>query len=120
MTDETKTTTIDSAKTLLARIPAAQQQAATNLITQYGPRLLAMAQADAWAYLRRLLAGDLNVVGELDAALSDDEFIAKVKVNTARWEAVTAYNVAREKIRNEILLRTAPIVASILLALVGL
>mgnify|MGYP000864358312 CR=1 FL=1 len=79
-----------------------------------------MAQDDAWSYLRRLMAGDLDVVSELEAKLSDSDFIAKVKTNTARWDSVAAYNVTREKGKNEILLRTAPIVASVLLALVGL
>ena len=79
-----------------------------------------MAQEDAWDYLRRLMAGDVSAVSELDAKLSDDDFIAKVKTNTARWESVANYNMVRENLKNEILLRMAPIVASILAALVGL
>jgi hypothetical protein len=107
------------AQALLAKIPTAQQQAAA-LIIQYGPRLFEMAQDDAWMYLRRLMAGDLDVVAELDAKLSDDAFIAKVKANTARWEAVANYNVVRNNLKNEILLKLAPIVLSILAAMVGL
>ena len=129
MTDNTTASTIaavatatlaDKAKALLAKIPGDQQQAAADLITQYGPRLFEMAQQDAWDYLRRLMAGDVSAVSELDAKLSDSDFIAKVKTNTARWESVANYNVVRENLKNEILLRMAPIVVSILAALVGL
>jgi hypothetical protein len=114
------TDTTGIAQALLAKVPEAQRQAAAALITQYGPRLFEMAQEDAWTYLRRLMAGDLDVVTELDAKLSDDVFIAKVKANTARWEAVANYNVVRNNLRNEILLKLAPIVLSILAAMVGL
>ena len=105
---------------LLGRVPDSQRQAAGNLIVQYGPRLFAMAQEDAWQYLRRLLAGDVDVVAELDSKLSDDQFLAKVKTNTARWEAVANYNKVRDDLKNEILLRLAPVVLSILAGLVGL
>ena len=105
---------------LLAKVPDAQRQAAAALLAQYGPRLFDMAQADAWQYLRRLMAGDIEVVAELDSKLSSDEFVAKVKANTARWEAVAQYNKVREDLKNEILLRLAPVVLSLLAALVGL
>lgn len=111
---------IDKAAALLAKVPTEQRQAATALLAQYGPRFFEMAQEDAWQMLRRLMAGDLAVVTELDAQLSDDEFIAKVKANTARWENVAQYNIVRENLKNEILLRMAPIVLSILAAMVGL
>ena len=105
---------------LLAKVPEGQRQAAGALLAQYGPRFFEMAQADAWQYLRRLLAGDVDVVSELDGKLSNDEFIAKVKTNTARWEAVANYNKVRDDLKNEILLRLVPIVGSLLAALVGL
>jgi hypothetical protein len=105
---------------LLARIPEGQRQAASALIAQYGPRLFELAQEDAWQYLRRLMAGDLDVVAELDGKLSNEEFIAKVKANTARWESVANYNKVREDLKNELLLRLAPIVLSVLAGLVGL
>jgi hypothetical protein len=105
---------------LLAKVPAEQRQAAAALLSQYGPRFFELAQEDAWQYLRRLMAGDLDVVSELDSKLSNDEFIAKVKANTARWESVAQYNKVRENLKNEILLRLAPIVLSVLAALVGL
>ena len=105
---------------LLARVPDDQRQAAAALLAQYGPRLFEMALEDAWQYLRRLMAGDIEAVAELDAKLSADEFIAKVKANTARWENVAHYNKVREDLRREILLRLAPIVLSVLAALVGL
>jgi TRAP-type C4-dicarboxylate transport system substrate-binding protein len=105
---------------LLARIPEDQRQAATALLAEYGPRLFELAQEDAWQYLRRLMAGDIEAVAELDSKLSNEEFTAKVKSNTARWEAVAHYNKVREDLRNELLLRIAPVVASILAALVGL
>ena len=105
---------------LLARIPEAQRQAAGVLIVEYGARLFAMAQEDAWQYLRRLMAGDIEAVAELDLKLSNDEFIAEVKTNTARWENVANYNQVRASIRNEMLLRLAPVVALILAGLVGL
>jgi TRAP-type C4-dicarboxylate transport system substrate-binding protein len=105
---------------LLAKVPEEQRQAAVALLAEYGPRLFDLAQEDAWQYLRRLMAGDIEAVAELDAKLSSDEFVAKVKSNTARWEAVARYNKVREDLKNELLLRIAPVVASILAALVGL
>jgi len=105
---------------LLAKVPADQRQAAATLAAQYGPQLFAMAQEDALAYLRRLWAGDLDAAMELDLKLSDDAFIAKVKANSARWEGVARYNVVREQLRNEMLLKIAPVIAAILAALVGL
>jgi hypothetical protein len=105
---------------LLAKVPDGQKQAAAALLTQYGPRFFELAQEDAWAYLRRLMAGDLDVVSELDGKLSNDEFIAKVKANTARWENVANYNKVRDDLRNEILLKLAPIVLGLLAGLVGL
>lgn len=105
---------------LLARIPDGQRQAAAALLAQYGPRFFELAQEDAWQYLRRLMAGDLDVVAELDGALSNDEWLAKVKANTARWETVANYNVVRNNLRNEILLRLAPVVMGLLAGLVGL
>lgn len=105
---------------LLAAMPDDQRQAAAALLAQYGPRFFELAQQDAWQYLRRLMAGDLDVVAELDGKLSDDEFIAKVKTNTARWESVANYNKVRDDLKNELLLRLAPIVLGLLAGLVGL
>ena len=105
---------------LLATVPEAQRQAAANLLAQYGPRFFEIAQEDAWQYLRRLMAGDIEAVAELDSKLSNDEFIAKLKTNTARWENVAHYNKVREDLKNELLLRIAPVAAAILAALVGL
>lgn len=110
----------DQIQTLLAKVPDAQRQAAADLLAQYGPKFFDIAQQDAWQYLRRLMAGDLDVVGELDSALSNDEFIARVKTNTARWESVANYNQVRDDLKNELLLKIAPIVLAILAALVGL
>ncbi|MEI7835255.1 MAG: hypothetical protein WCK05_02455 [Planctomycetota bacterium] len=105
---------------LLALVPEGQREAAAALLVQYGPRIFELAKEDGLQYLRRLMAGDLDVVLELDAKLSDDQFIAKVKANTARWETVANYNVVRENLKNEILLKMAPVVLSLLAALVGL
>jgi len=105
---------------LLGKVPAAQKQAAADLLAQYGPRLFEVAREDAWQYLRRLMAGDLDAIGELDAKLSNDEFVAKVAANTARWEGVAQYNKVRDDLKREILLRIAPVIVSILAALVGL
>jgi len=110
----------EQVQNLLAKVPESQRQAAAALLAQYGPRFFDIAQEDAWQYLRRLLAGDLDVVNELDSKLSNDEFVAKVKTNTARWENVANYNVVRENLKNEILLRLAPIVLGLLAGLVGL
>ena len=110
----------DKAQALLAKVPEAQRQAAGALLAQYGPRFFELAQEDAWQYLRRLMAGDLDVVAELDGKLSNDEFLAKVKANTARWQAVAQYNKVREDLKNEILLRLAPVVLGLLAGLVGL
>jgi len=105
---------------LLSKVPEERRQAAAALLAQYGPRFFELAQEDAWQYLRRLMAGDLDVVAELDGKLSNDEFIAKVKTNTARWESVASYNKVRQDLKNELLLRLAPIVLGLLAGLVGL
>jgi len=110
----------DKAQMLLAKVPEAQRQAAAALLAEYGPRFFELAQEDAWQMLRRLMAGDLDVVVELDSKLSDDAFIAKVKTNTARWENVARYNKVREDLKNELLLRLAPIVLALLAGMVGL
>jgi hypothetical protein len=109
-----------TADELLKLVPEAQRQAASALVAQYGPRLLEMAASDAWAYIRRLQAGDIMAAADLDAKLSDDQWLAGVATNTAAWEAVANYNVVRQGLRNEFLLRVAPLVLTILLALVGL
>jgi len=119
-TTTTEPVVLDKVRELLAKVPEAQRAAASELLAEYGPRFFELAQEDAWQMLRRLMAGDLDVVTELDAKLSDDAFIAKVKANTARWENVARYNKVREDLKNEILLRLAPIVLSVLAALVGL
>ena len=122
----TELTTIEPAvldkvrELLLTKVPEAQRQAATALLAEYGPRFFDLAQEDVWQMLRRLMAGDLDVVTELDAKLSDDAFIAKVKANTARWENVARYNKVREDLKNELLLRLAPIVLALLAGMVGL
>ena len=105
---------------LLAKVPDEQRQADTALLAQYGPRFLDLANEDAWQYLRRLMAGDIEAAAELDAKLSNDEFIAKVKANTARWANVAQYNKVRDGLKNEIILKLAPVIAVILAALVGL
>ena len=105
---------------LLEKVPQSQRQAAASLLAQYGPRFFAMAQEDAWAFLRRLMAGDLDAVAELDSLLSDDQFVAKVKTNTARWENVANYNKVRDSLKTELLLRLAPVVLSLLAGLVCL
>jgi len=110
----------DKTQVLLDKVPTEQRQAAAALLAEYGLRFFELAQEDAWQMLRRLMAGDIEVVAELDAKLSDDAFIAKVKANTARWENVAQYNKVREDLKNEILLRLAPIVLSVLAAMVGL
>ena len=68
---------------------------------------------------RRLLAGDIDAAAELDAKLSDAEWLSRVAANTARWESVANYNKVRADLKNEILLRLAPIVVSLLAGLVG-
>ena len=105
---------------LLGRLPENQRQAAADLLVQYGPRFFEIAREDAWQYLRRLMAGDLDVVAELDSALSNDEFIVRVKANTVRWENVANYNKVRDNLKNELLLRLAPVVLGLLAGLVGL
>ena len=105
---------------VLSKIPEAQRPAASALLTQYGPRLLSMAHEDIWQYIRRLLAGDLLAAAELDDLLTDDEFLAAVKANTAQWEAVAEYNIARAKMRFDFAVKVAPVLLTILLALVGL
>jgi hypothetical protein len=114
------TLAITNATDLLAKVPDSQRAVVESLLLQYGPALFAMALEEAWAYIRRLLAGDLDVVYELDERLSDDAFIEKVKLNTARWQKVAEHEVAVKKMRDEIALKLAPVILSILAAMVGL
>ena len=105
---------------LLSKIPSGQRPAASALLAQYGPRLLSLAVEDAWGYIRRLLAGDIEAAAELDDLLTDDEFIQKVKENTKQWAGVAEYNVTRARLRFDFGLKVAPVLLAILLALVGL
>ena len=105
---------------ILANVPEHQRDAARALLAEYGPVFLTMAIEDAWSYLRRLQAGDLDAVSEMLAKMPDDDFLAKVKANTARWETVTGYNIVRANLQKEFALRVAVTVLSILAAMVGL
>jgi hypothetical protein len=107
-------------RNLIAKAPESQRQAAGALLAQYGPRFFDLAQEDAWAYLRRLMAGDLAAAAELDGRLSDAQWLSQVAANTAAWANVAQYNKVREDVRNELLLRLAPIVGGLLAGLVGL
>ncbi|MCG3178000.1 MAG: hypothetical protein BIFFINMI_02007 [Phycisphaerae bacterium] len=110
----------DRMSEILERVPADQRAQAAALLAEYGPALLDLAVADAWAYLRRIQAGDLEAVHELLMGGSDDAFIAAVKANTARWSGVADAELARAKLAQDIALKAAPVVVSILAALVGL
>ena len=105
---------------ILDRIPETQRDAARVLIATYWPRLIELTTEDILQSLRRIMAGDIDAVLELDAKLSDDGFNAKVSANTARWGGVAGYNEARKKLQDELALRVASVLVSILLALVGL
>lgn len=105
---------------ILAKVPPDQLEVAKSLLAEYGPRLVQMTREDALAYYRRIMAGDIQAVADLDAKLSDAEWIAKVKANTAAWETVANYNKVRDDLRKEALLRIAPIVLTILAGFLGL
>jgi len=128
MTEDTTTSAKDQAAAILAektaalleKIPENQRQAAAAIVADYGPALLEIGAQDAWQLIRRLQAGDIEVVAELDGRLSTEAWMAKVKANTAAWETVARFNVARQQLRNEFLLRLAPVMLSILAAMVGL
>jgi len=110
----------DRVQSLLERVPAEQRAQAAALIAEYGPALLDLAVADAWAYLRRIQAGDLEAVHDLLMGVSDDAFLAAVKANSARWTGVADAELARAQLAKDIALRAVPVVVSILAALVGL
>lgn len=105
---------------ILAVIPEAQRPAAGALLVEFGPQLLSMATVEAMGYLRRLVAGDVMAAADLLASLSGDELLVRVKANTARWEAVAGYNAAQAELRTSIAVKSAPVLASILFAIVGL
>ena len=105
---------------LLAKLPEAQRAPARVLLLGYGSKFFDLAKEDAWDYLHRLMQGDISVVLELDQSLSDAEFLARVKANTAAWANVAEYNKIREQVMVEAALRLASIVFAILAALVGL
>lgn len=113
-------TITDKVNAILATIPASQQAAASALLAEYGPQLLSMAASQAMGYLKRLVAGDIMAAVDLLASLSDGELIVRVKQNTARWEAVAGFNVAQEEMKNNIAIKAAPVLASILFAIIGL
>ena len=107
-------------KVVLENVPPTQAVAAKELLATYGPKLLGLTAEVAWSYIRRLLEGDLLASAELLWFCSDDEFIARIKVNTARWEGVAAASKAREDLALQFAFRVAGILLSILLSLVGL
>jgi hypothetical protein len=108
----------EAANALLARVPESQRPAAATLLSQYGPQFLDLATDDAMQCLRRLMAGDLSAAVELDSKLSDAQWLARVAANTAAWEGVAEFNKARADLRQQIAVRIAAAVASLLLALV--
>lgn len=105
---------------LITKLPETQRILAASLLARYGQAFFDITVEDAWQYLERLMAGDFNVLLELDFQLSSDEWIAKVKANTARWENVAQYNKIRDDLRKEILLRLATVFVGLLFGLVGL
>ena len=105
---------------LLAKIPAEQKAAAADVLAQYGLPFFQMARDDALGYLRRIMAGDIQAVADLDSAMSTDEFIARVKTNTARWDNVAGQEILRDQTQKKILVGMAPVVVSILAAFLGL
>ena len=104
---------------ILQKIPEEQRPAAAAILAEFGPQLLRLAQEDVLQYIERIRLGDFKAVADLLAASTDAEFLASVRANSARWENVANYNVVREELGREFLLRATPIVFSILLALLG-
>ena len=105
---------------ILAAIPEDQVEAARAVFAEYAPALIALSADAAWAYVKRLLAGDLTAVRELLTGLSDDEFVARVKQNTARWQNIAAQQAFIATVEGKVIQSVTPILLSILLALVGL
>ena len=113
-------TLMEKMTALLAKVPADQKAAAADVLAQYGPRFFELSKEDAYGYLRRIMHGDIQAVVDLDMALSNDEFIARVKANTARWSGVSAHEVEHAELTKKIAIGIAPVVISILAAFVGL
>lgn len=113
-------TLADKISAIMAVIPEAQRPAAGALLAEFGPQLLAMATTEAMGYLRRLVAGDVMAAADLLASLSGDELLVRVKANTARWESVAGYNAAQADLRTSIAVKAAPVLATILFAIIGL
>jgi hypothetical protein len=105
---------------LLAKIPPEDVSAAKAVLSQYSTTLLQMTQESAWGYIMRLMEGDLTAVSDVLAQMSDEAFILRVKQNTARWQNVARYEEFVKTVENKVLVAVAPVLLSILLALVGL
>lgn len=105
---------------LLAKIPPEEVAAAKAVLTEYAPILLQMTQEAAWGYIKRLMEGDLGAVSEVLSQMTDDAFVLRVKQNTARWQNVARYEEFVKTAENKVLVAVAPVLLSVLLALVGL
>lgn len=105
---------------LLSVIPENQRDAAAALLIEFGPKLFTMTTQAAMNALKRLAAGDLEVAVELLLGQSDDEFLTRVRANTARWQAVEGFNIAQDAMKTSFIMKAAPVLVAILAAFVGL
>ncbi len=123
MSDTTTTTLTQTYQemvdALLAKLPKEHREAAAALIAIYGPKLLEIAAADAYAYIQRLLANDVTVAQEILEQCSDAELLAQVAANTALWADQETFNAYRKEMMKSFVLTAAPLLLKILLAMVG-
>ena len=109
----------DKIRKLLEHLPEDIRTQAAAILADYGPKLFELGTAQVWKYVQRAHAGDLSVMLDLQKTLSSDAFLAIMRENEARWQAVAHGAVAIQKTQDEIAARLLPILVTILLALLG-
>ena len=84
--------TLDELKALL---PAKMKDQFGPLIDQYGPKILAMTQAEMWAWINLLLSGDKNAAYQaLVAGATDDELLGAWSNLNDEWIVANATSAA--------------------------
>ena len=111
---------VTSVQQLIPNLPAAVQDAASNFLAEYASVFFELSVKEIWEYIRRMNAGDFEVIPEIIGQLSDDAFLSKVEENTAVWAGVAATAEAQKQFTTQLVLKLIPIVGAILAALVGL
>jgi hypothetical protein len=113
---------VDLPKTLdelKAMLPAAMKDQFGPLIDQYGPKILAMTQAELWAWINLLLAGDKNAAYKaLLAKGTNDDLLGAWGSHNDEWIVANTTNAANKAFWEHV--RDAALAAAGEMALIAL